>query len=116
MKPYSCEEPVIHPDAVEDTVAALLPQENYDRVAIFFKVLGDPTRVKLLWALQRREMCVCDLAAVLGTSKSAVSHHLSLLRHADLVRFRRDGKTVFYALADEHVEGMLSAGLEHIHE
>ncbi|MDO5096446.1 MAG: metalloregulator ArsR/SmtB family transcription factor [Peptostreptococcaceae bacterium] len=82
----------------------------------FFKVFGDPTRTKILWALEESELCVCDLGEVLGMTKSAISHQLSTLRKANLVKFRRVGKNVFYSLKDEHVKTILEIGMEHIQE
>ncbi len=82
----------------------------------FFKVFGDLTRTKILWALEESELCVCDLGSILGMSKSAVSHQLSTLRKANLVKFRREGKNVFYSLKDDHVKTILEIGMEHIQE
>lgn len=90
--------------------------ETVAAVSDFFKVFGDPTRVNILWALDRREMCVCDIAGALDMSKSAVSHQLAVLRAAALVKFRREGKAVFYSLADEHVCSILECGTEHVNE
>ena len=114
--PYSCDCTVIHHEAVEAVRHAMPPLEALTAVAGFFKLLGDPTRLRIMWALEQRELCVCDLANVLGMTKSAVSHQLGALRRARLVKCRRDGKTVFYSLDDAHVKGMLDAGFDHIHE
>src|SRR5207245_8000821 len=81
-----------------------------------FKVLGDTTRVRMLDALSRAELCVCDLAALLGLSESAVSHQLRLLRGMRLVRPRRDGRLVYYTLDDQHIVGLFAQGLEHVEE
>lgn len=116
MRPYSCDCTIIHQDAVDRVSDHMLDNGTFDRVSMFFKVLGDPTRLRIIWALDQGEMCVCDLANVLGMTKSAISHQLSTLRTANLVHYRRDGKTVYYALADEHVRHMLASGLEHVHE
>lgn len=95
-------------------VARLKPQlSDVAPVAQLFKLLGDETRAGILSALAAEEMCVCDLAALLGRSVSNVSHHLRLLRAAQLVRFRREGKQVIYALDDEHVLNLIRAGIEH---
>jgi ArsR family transcriptional regulator len=112
---FVCDCAVIHEPAVAAVRGAMLPQDTYDTVAGFFKVLGDGTRIRIIWALDTRELCVCDLANVLGMTVSAVSHQLGTLRAAKLVKCRREGKTVFYSLADAHVRGMLHAGLEHVH-
>lgn len=110
----SCD--VIHSEVVE----AVQRQMNDDRelydLADFFKVLGDSTRVKILSALIIHEMCVCDLAALLGMTKSAISHQLKALKQANLVRFRRAGKVIYYALSDGHVHDIVEKGLEHIRE
>lgn len=93
-----------------------LPDDNvlYD-VSELFKIFGDATRVKILFLL-KEEMCVSDIAGLLGMQQSAISHQLRVLKNARLVKFRRDGKTVFYSLADSHVETMLSQGIEHVTE
>jgi ArsR family transcriptional regulator len=85
-------------------------------VSELFKVFGDVTRIKILFLLLKEEMCVCDIAGLLGMQQSAISHQLRVLKQARLVKFRRDGKTVFYSLADGHVETMLSQGIEHAEE
>ena len=85
-------------------------------VSELFKVFGDTTRIKILFLLLKKEMCVCDIAGLLGMQQSAISHQLRVLKQARLVKFRREGKTVFYSLADGHVETMLSQGLEHAAE
>lgn len=111
-----CDCSVIHADAVEK-VRQTMPDDSclYD-LADFFKVLGDSTRVKIMWALDSQEMCVCDLAVLLNMTKSAISHQLKALRQANLVNFRREGKIVYYSLADDHVRDIFEKGLEHISE
>ena len=111
-----CESEVIHEDAVAAVRAGLSGAEDYVRLAELLRLFGDPTRVRLLHALERRELCVCDLAALLGVTKSAVSHQLKALRLANLVKFRREGQVVYYSLADEHVRLILEMGFEHIRE
>lgn len=113
---FTCDCTVIHGDAVKSAAAKMPCGETLDTVAGFFRVLGDGTRLRIIEALSLSELCVCDIAAVLGMTKSAVSHQLGTLRDARLVKCRRDGKTVYYSLADSHVRGMLDAGLEHVHE
>ena len=113
---YSCEISCIHKDAVQEVQEKMLAEEIGRALAEVFRTLGDPTRVKLLYALSVRELCVCDLAAVVGMSESAVSHQLRVLRAQKLVRFRRDGKVVYYSLADQHVEKLFQQGLEHVTE
>ncbi|WP_286947205.1 ArsR/SmtB family transcription factor [Acetobacterium sp. UBA5834] len=111
-----CDCSVIHSDIVE-IVKSKMPEESqlYD-LADFFKVLGDSTRVKILWVLDSNEMCVCDLAVLLNMTKSAISHQLQSLRQAKLVKFRKEGKIVFYSLADKQVKDIFEKGLEHIVE
>ena len=111
-----CQETQTHPSRIE-TVKKLLPADEvlYD-LAELFKIFGDSTRIKLLYALYESELCVCDLADVLGLTQSAVSHQLRLLKSSELVKFRREGKTVFYSLADDHVVRILSQGMEHLEE
>ena len=87
----------------------------YD-LAELFKVFGDSTRIKLLYALFEAELCVCDISKLLGLTQSAVSHQLRVLKNSRLVKFRRDGKTVFYSLADDHVRKIIAQGMEHINE
>lgn len=94
----------------------LLPEEDICDLADFFKVFGDSSRLKVLWALRHGELCVTHLAELLGMSIPAVSHQLKILRHSRLVRTRRHGKNVYYSLADEHVEKILNLGLEHSDE
>ena len=85
-------------------------------LADLFKIFGDTTRIKILYALYERELCVQDIADTLGISQSAISHQLRVLKDSKLVRFRRDGKTVIYALDDDHVRNLLNMGMEHIEE
>ncbi len=110
----SCE--IIHEDVVCDVRAQLLDKERYISLATLFKLFGDGTRVQILHALEQHELCVCDLAALLGLTKSAVSHQLKSLRLARLVKYRRDGQNVYYSLADDHVKKILDMGYEHISE
>lgn len=94
----------------------LPPEEELQDLGEFFKVFGDPTRLKIIFALQCREMCVYDIAVLLGMSQSAISHQLRILKQMGLVRNRREGKTIFYAPADDHIVSILSQGLDHIEE
>ncbi len=111
-----CEGEVIHEEAVAEVRGRLSATEEYVQVAELLKLFGDPTRAKLLHALELRELCVCDLAALLGVTKSAVSHQLKALRLANLVKSRREGQVVYYSLADDHVGAILETGFEHIRE
>lgn len=81
-----------------------------------FKILGDPTRIKIAFALSKEELCVCDVANLLGVSQSAVSHSLRTLRQMNLVKFRREGKATYYSLDDEHIERLLAEGFRHVEE
>ena len=92
------------------------PEEELQDLAEFFKVFGDPTRLKILYVLLCSEMCVYDIATILGMSQSAISHQLRVLKQMDLVKNRREGKTIFYSLADDHIITILSQGLDHIEE
>ena len=105
-----------HAETVEFARKALPEAEVLYRLTAFFKVFADNTRMRILYLLTSGEMCVCDIAAAMDMSLSAVSHQLRVLKIADLVRFRRVGKTVFYSLADSHVEKILDQGKEHILE
>ena len=107
---------VIHEDVVRRVVDAMPGEGVFADAATFFKVMGDGTRFKILWSLDRHEMCVCDLAAALGMSKSAVSHQLRRLRENKLVTARREGKMVFYTIADDHVHLMLKGCIDHATE
>ena len=111
-----CEIVETHPEIVK-AVNEQMPQEEilYD-LAELFKVFGDSTRIKILYVLFESEMCVCDIAQILQMSQSAISHQLRVLKAADLVKFRREGKAVFYSLADEHVRTIISNGMEHVLE
>lgn len=92
------------------------PEEEMQDLADFFKVFGDPTRLKILCVLKCSEMCVQDIATLLSMTQSAISHQLRVLKQMDLVKYRREGKTIFYALADSHIVTILSQGLDHIEE
>lgn len=111
-----CEEREIHENVVASVRAELPEDGQLFSLADFFKAFADSTRIKILCALEKKEMCVCDIAELLGITVSAVSHQLRLLRDADLVRPRREGKTVFYSLADDHVKAIIDCGMEHILE
>ena len=105
-----------HEDIVEK-VRHQLPGEDtlYDLTELF-RIFGDSTRVRILYVLFESEMCVCDIAALLGLTQSAVSHQLRALKNVRLVKSRREGKTVFYSLADDHVKTIINQGLEHVRE
>ena len=105
-----------HDDIVEQ-VRREMPDEDtlYDLTELF-RILGDSTRIRILYVLFEAEMCVCDIATLLGMTQSAISHQLRVLKQMDLVKNRRDGKTIFYSLADDHVRTIIAQGREHIEE
>ena len=111
-----CSENQVHPDLLK-IVNDTMPEETelYD-LAELFKVFGDSTRIRILFVLFESEVCVCDLAQVLNMTQSAISHQLKILKQSRLVKSRREGKSIFYSLADEHVETIIGKGREHIEE
>lgn len=111
-----CDIQCIHEDRVQEVKALMIDEHKIMNLADTFKTLGDPTRVKILYALLQKELCVCDIAAVIGISDSAVSHQLRVLRGQKLVKFRRDGKILYYSLDDNHVSALFAQGLEHVSE
>ena len=113
---YTCQVQALHEDEVQRARAYSLPANEVTELAQLFKVLGDPTRTRILRALSSGELCVCDISNVLDMSISSVSHQLRVLRQHDLVRFRREGKIVFYSLADPHVLALHETALEHVRE
>ena len=109
-----CKIKVVHLDRVEQARKDALGDQELDRLALTYKVLGDPNRLKIVMALRDVEMCVCDLAAFTGLTDSAVSHQLRRLKDLALVKNRREGQIIYYSLDDEHVSKILNIGLEHI--
>ena len=107
---------IIH-EKVYEKVKENMPSPSLsNKVSNFFKIMGDETRVKILWALDQHEMCVSDIAVLLNMTKSAVSHQLRILKDTHLVKSRRDGKIVFYALDDDHIKGIFEMTIHHISE
>lgn len=104
---------ILHKEVVSRVLTNFPDEHNFEVASSFFKVLGDPTRTKIIWCLDQNEMCVCDIAATLGMTKSAISHQLAKLKAVNMVTSRRNGKEVFYSLTDDHVKHMLEAGMEH---
>lgn len=104
----------IHENSVLSIKQLMLERNTVLNLAEVFKLLGDPTRVEIIFALSHQELCVCDIAAVLGISQSAVSHQLRLLRSARLVKFRKEGKIVYYSLDDSHITNLFNECLDHI--
>ena len=111
-----CDCEVIHEEAVNAAREQMPGKNELGKLAELYKMFSDGTRVRILWALQCGELCVCDLAALLDMTKSAISHQLKSLRLSNLVKFRRDGKVVYYSLTDAHVRDILERGFEHIGE
>ena len=105
---------LVHEALVKKVTEEMLPQHKAEELASLFNAMGDPSRVKILHALSKQELCVCDLQTLLDMSQSAVSHQLRLLRDLRLVKYRRQGKMVFYSLDDEHIYHLFAAGLNHI--
>ncbi len=112
--PDICQCGETHPEAIAKAAGVLQDDEALQKLADLFKTLSDPTRVKILFALSTGELCVCDLAALLQMSQSAISHQLRLLRAARIVRYRKQGKNVFYSLDDDHVVHLFEQGLAHV--
>ncbi len=111
-----CQVRTVHMERVKTALANALPEITLNRLASMFKILGDPTRLKIVTALQDGEMCVCDLAAFLNLTESAASHQLRRLKDLALVKNRREGQVLFYSLDDDHVSDLLEIGLEHAME
>ena len=111
---FVCDCNVIHQDVVENTIKQMADEDMLNKLAEFFKILGDTTRVKILYALDKNELCVCDIANILGMSRSSISHQLGTLRRSGVVKCRKKGKEVFYMLDDEHVKEVFEVGIEHI--
>ncbi len=112
----ACNVRVVHLDKVSNAKAKEIPGADLERMASTYKMLGDPTRLKLLLALSENEMCVCDLAAFTGLTESAMSHQLRRLKDLSIVKRRREGQILYYSLVDSHVSDLLKIGLEHVHD
>ena len=111
---FICDCNVIHKDKVEETLKQMGDEDLLNKLADFLKILGDTTRAKILYALDKNELCVCDIANVLGMSKSSISHQLGTLRRSGIVKYKKVGKEVFYMLDDDHVRQVFEVGIEHI--
>lgn len=111
-----CGKTELHPDLIEHAGGQLPDDSELFALADFYKIFGDSTRIRILFVLYDTELCVCDIAQLLGMNVSAISHQLRVLKQARLVKFRRDGKTVYYSLADDHIHSILAEGMEHIRE
>jgi DNA-binding transcriptional ArsR family regulator len=110
----TCEETIIHAEAVTEAQRGLIDSQRAALLSLTFGALSDPTRLRIISALNESELCVCDLAVVLGMTQSAISHQLRLLRNLGLVKFRKEGRIVYYSLDDEHIRDLFRRGLEHI--
>jgi len=111
-----CEVLCINKRKVASARRAMKPDVTLFKLAATFKVLGDPTRTKIISALLQEELCVCDLASLIGISQSAISHQLRVLRNMNLVKYRKDGRIAYYSLDDDHISSILTAGLKHAEE
>ncbi len=116
MESEICEYLHVHEEIIERVKDKTPPEEELMDLADLFKIFADTTRIKILYLLFESEMCVCDISRLLGMQQSAISHQLRILKNSKLVKARREGKTVFYSLADEHVETIIGNGMEHIKE
>lgn len=110
----NCECNEIHQECVECVKKLMLEENKFSKLSELFKVFGDPTRLKIIYALLKKELCVCDIAEVVNMSQSSVSHQLRVLKATDLVKYRKEGKTVYYSLDDDHIELIFNSGLNHI--
>ena len=111
---FVCDCNIIHEDKVKDTIEKMPESTILNNVAEFFKIMGDTTRCKLISALLQNEMCVCDLANILSMTKSSISHQLSKMKAAGIVKCRKNGKTVYYSLDDNHISEIFEVGIKHI--
>ena len=111
-----CQEKVLHQAQVEQAIKNIPDSVTLQSITDIFKALSEPSRLKIVTALATCELCVCDLAAVSGSSESAVSHQLRILRNLKIVRYRREGKIVFYRLDDDHVKSLISQSIQHVQE
>jgi len=111
-----CDCDVIHQATVASVQKKMPENSQFFKLSDLYKMFSDPTRLKIMWALHEEEICVCDLAVILNMTKSAVSHQLKSLRIANLIKFEKRGKSVYYSLADDHVKDIFEKGFEHINE
>ena len=117
MKEYEGEYRIIHEsNNINDIIDNIPSEDKLSRISEIFKILGDPTRIKIMYSILKTELCVCDIAEAIDMTPSAVSHQLRNLKQLRLVTSRRSGKEIYYSLADEHVEELFDVALEHIEE
>ncbi len=113
-KELICDCELVHSEAVDKVLSAMSTGENYTNLSKFFKIFADETRIKIIAALDISELCVCDICNVLGMTKSAVSHQLATLREMEIVKYRKEGRSIYYSLNDEHVTQVFEMGMAHI--
>ena len=113
-KELVCDCNVIHKDVVDKALMNRPEDKELERLSLLFKILGDLTRIKIIWLLDNYEMCVCDISNVLNMTKSSISHQLAILRNSGIVKYRKVGKEVYYMLDDEHIRKLYEIGIEHI--
>ena len=116
MTKYECDCELIHEDKVNEVKSKMLSDDEYLDLSDLFKMFADSTRVRIMHALEKSELCVCDLANLLNMTKSAISHQLQSLRLMNLVKYRKEGQVVYYSLKDDHVKKIIDLGFEHISE
>lgn len=116
MEIECCDVTEVHEDLLRAVTSQMPPEEQLTDLAELFKVFGDPTRIRILYVLFEAEVCVCDIAEALSMTQPAISHQLRVLKQARLIKSRREGKSVFYSLADGHVRTIIAQGMEHIGE
>lgn len=112
----TCEIVSIHKDTVDNVKKIMKSDDTFTSIAETFSALSNPTRAKIIFALLNEELCVCDLAYLIGLSASAISHQLRILRNLKIVKYRKEGKVVYYSLTDKHIENLFNQGLEHVEE
>lgn len=116
MNKYTCDAIFIHEDTIKEVQLSILKLKDIEKISKLYKAISDPTRIKILYALKSHELCVCDISVILNMTQSSISHQLKILKDEDLVRSRKDGKTRFYRLADDHVHNLFTQAIEHINE
>lgn len=109
-----CEINCIHEEDVNEIKKQMLEKDTLHQLAETFKILGDPTRIQIIYALSIKELCVCDISAILNLSQSAISHQLRVLRNSRLVKYRKEGKIVYYSIDDSHITNLFREGLDHM--
>lgn len=116
MKNDICQVVQMHPEKIEKTRSLMISEHDFHKLADTFKLLGDYNRLRILQALSIEELCVCDISALLDLSQSATSHQLRLMRASRLVKYRRDGKNVYYSLDDNHIQNLVELIIAHVRE